>query len=83
MIRILSPEDMLVDRLSGWKFWESSLNGVNAYLIWRDRGNELDLDWLMRLAKLEGVEDALAKLRDFASRDCGPREVEQWALVKR
>ncbi|MGH7573416.1 MAG: hypothetical protein ACREMK_16475, partial [Gemmatimonadota bacterium] len=82
-IRILSPEDMLVDRLAAWKFWKSSLNGVNAYLIWRDRGEEMDLDWLLRLAKLEGVDDALARLRDFASQGRGPKEVEQWATVQR
>ncbi|HET6343151.1 MAG TPA: hypothetical protein VFG78_13320 [Gemmatimonadota bacterium] len=82
-IRILSPEDILVDRLAAWTFWRSSVNGVNAYLIWRDRGKEMDLDWLARLAKLEGVEDALARLRDFAGRDRNREEVEAWAHVKR
>lgn len=83
MIRILSPEDMLVDRLAAWRFWKSSLSGVNAYLIWRERGDELDLEWLARLAKLEHLEEALESLENFASSDRTPSEVERWARASR
>jgi hypothetical protein len=82
-IRVLSPEDVLVDRLAAWKFWRSSLSGVNAYLIWNDRGSEMDSEWLERLAGMEGVEDALVKLREFAQRQRSLKEVEEWALVER
>jgi hypothetical protein len=83
IIRVLSPEDVLVDRLAAWVFWRSTLSGVNAYLIWNDRGGEMDIDWLERLARMEGVEDALAKLRGFADRERSPKEVEEWARVER
>lgn len=83
VVRVLSPEDVLVDRLAAWKFWRSSLSGVNAYLIWKERGDEMDIAWLERSAKSEAVEDALANLRAFADRERGPEEVEQWASVER
>jgi hypothetical protein len=56
---------------------------VNAYLIWNDRGSEMDSEWLERLAGMEGVEDALVKLREFAQRQRSLKEVEEWALVER
>lgn len=83
VVRVLSPEDVLVDRLAAWKFWRSSLSGVNAYLIWKERGDEMDMAWLERSAKLETVEDALANLQAFADRERSPKEVERWAQVER
>lgn len=82
-MRVLSPEDVLVDRLAAWKFWRSSLSGVNAYLIWKERGDEMDIAWLERSAKLETVEDALENLRAFADRERSPKEVERWPRVER
>lgn len=79
IVRTLSPEDVLVDRLASWKFWQVSRDGINAYLLWREHGGKMDLEWLDRSAKLEGVADALNAVKRFADGDREPIEVEQWA----
>jgi len=34
-VLIISPEDLIVDRLSAWVHWRSALDGVNAFLLYR------------------------------------------------
>jgi len=64
-VLVISPEDLLVDRLVSWRYCESPLHGVQAYLLycgthwWMDVGHlisrvvedevELELDSLLRL----------------------------------
>ena len=31
----LTPEDMIVDRLAAWQFWNSTTDGASAFLIWK------------------------------------------------
>jgi hypothetical protein len=64
-VLVISPEDLLVDRLVSWRYCESPLHAVQAYLLycgthwWMDVGHlisrvvkdevELELDSLLRL----------------------------------
>ncbi|HEX5037565.1 MAG TPA: hypothetical protein VFX30_10440 [bacterium] len=56
-LRIISCEDLLVDRLCGYKFWKSAIDGINALLLMEM--NVLDETRLFLAAKREGVLDAL------------------------
>jgi len=80
---LLSPEDVLVDRLAAWKFWQVPVEGINAYLLFRVRGNEMDQERLEEAARVEEVADALDSLRSFGSRDREPEEIEAWANTER
>ena len=75
----LSPEDILVDRLAAWRFWNVVADGVNAFLLWRDRGQDMDVDYLERHAAAEGVADALESLRAVNLESPSIEEVERWA----
>lgn len=80
---LLSPEDVLVDRLAAWKLWRVPVEGINAYLLFRVRGNEMDQERLEEAARVEEVADALDFLRSFGSRDREPEEIEAWANTER
>lgn len=56
-LRIISCEDLVVDRLCAYKFWKSAIDGVNAFLL--IEMNVLNEELLMQGAKREGVLDAL------------------------
>jgi len=78
-----SPESMLVDRLSSWQFWRSSVDGVNAYLMWDAQANRMDDARIVAIAKKRGVGKALENLRAFRAefRDRRPadHDLERWA----
>lgn len=82
-LRVLAPEAVVVDRLAAWEFWNSSTDGVNAYLVLRAVGARLDLAKLRRLVKRREVAKAWKSLRVFArrfeSRDPTPEELAAWA----
>ena len=80
---LLSPEDVLVDRLAAWKFWKVPVEGINSYLLYRARGSEMDGDRLEAIAAAEGVADALDSLRRLATRARDPGEIERWAAEMR
>ncbi|HYO47149.1 MAG TPA: hypothetical protein VEY33_10740 [Gemmatimonadota bacterium] len=82
-IVLLSPEDVLVDRLAAWKFWSVPVEGVNSYLLYRAREQGMDTKRLEEAASVEGVADALDSLRHFADRNREPQEIETWAEGKR
>jgi hypothetical protein len=86
-VRTLSPEDVLVDRLAAWKFWKSVPDGVNAYLLWRDRGASMDPDHLESRAAGESLLDAVESLREMAETvpagEDGIEEAERWARTIR
>ncbi len=79
-VLIVSFEDLLVDRLSAWVFWHSAVDGVNAFLLWRKRPRNLDLERLMTRAKACGVKNALASLRRFARGRTSKESLERLAL---
>lgn len=82
-LRVLSPEDVLVDRLAAWKFWKVVAEGVNAFLLWRDRGDRMDAKRLAKRARAESLADALAELLQVSERapsgEEGICEAESWA----
>lgn len=78
-----SPESMLVDRLSSWQFWRSSVDGVNAYLLWIAQEKRMDHNRIVALAKKRGVEKSLERLASFTAefrgRSPADRDLERWA----
>jgi len=63
VVRVIGPEELLVDRLAAWEFWGSEQDAVNAFLIWRS--NRLDQKRLRALATAREVTAALASLISF------------------
>jgi hypothetical protein len=84
-IQIVGPEDLLVDRLAAWKHWESPLDGVNSYLLYRAQGDSMDEDHLGKRVMAEDVQDALEAVRILYQKFQGelpPDEVlEKWAII--
>ncbi|MGH8950883.1 MAG: hypothetical protein ACRDX9_05605, partial [Acidimicrobiia bacterium] len=80
---VISPEDALVDRLAGWKFWRSGEHGINAYLLYRAMANELEPSRLEERAKVEAVQDALTEVVRFTAetegREPTESELRRWA----
>jgi hypothetical protein len=79
----LSPEDMIIDRLAGWQFWNSTTDGASAFLIWKSQEKGLDRRRLRLLAERRAVEKGLTRLQEFV-RSVGPRtpsseDLEKWA----
>jgi hypothetical protein len=85
-VRTISPEDLIVDRLASWQFWGSSVDAVNAYLLFRNQRRRLDLRRLRRLALTGRVERAHRELmrfvRHLGSRRAVGKELELWADQK-
>jgi len=81
-VRVVSPEDALVDRLAAWKHWRSSADGVSALLIWKQQEGFLDQDRLRARARSEHVADALDSIVEFSRRLGGRKpeeeEVREW-----
>jgi len=81
---VISAEDALADRLAAWKHWESTVDGVNAWLLFRAQRKALNRRRLRRRVVAVGAEDALAALvalaRRVRGRDATNEEIERWAL---
>lgn len=60
-LRIISCEDLVADRLCGYKFWKSPIDGINALLLMEL--NVLDEGRLVQAAKREDVLDALQAIK--------------------
>jgi hypothetical protein len=82
-ILIVSPEDLLVDRLSAWSYWDSQLDGVNAYLLYRALVAELVHDRIRSRCLEEDVFDAFESLQNFFKKHRGEMpassDLEEWA----
>lgn len=83
LVLTLSVEDVLVDRLAHWQFWKSTVDALNALILWRLWAQELDRQRLEDVAGVREVEPALRSLRRFVERyeDEGPDDeaIERWA----
>ena len=83
-IQIVSPEDLLVDRLAAWKYWESPIDGVNSFLLYRAQYDFLDEEHLENRSKTEDVVDVLAAVRTLYQKFPGDLPVEKvlekWSL---
>jgi len=80
---IVSSEDLLIDRLGSWEYWNSSVDGVNALFLWRAQKIHMDIKRLEARAAQSGWTTALRSLLQFASEwehdDPPDEEVERWA----
>jgi len=83
-IRMVSLEDLLVDRLGAWQHWKSSVDGANAWALWRAAQARMDISRLQNRIREEGWQEALERLMSFAEQWCDDEptadEVEAWAL---
>ena len=61
-LRIISIEDLIVDRLAAFKFWKSAIDGVNALLL-LELG-EADLARVEQRTKEEEVDDAFMAVQE-------------------
>ncbi len=84
VVRVIAPEDLVIDRLAAWQFWESAEDAVNAFLIWR--ANDLDRSRLEARAERREVLAALRSLEAFRARwekeDPCADELARWASGK-
>jgi hypothetical protein len=82
-VRIISAEDLLIDRLGGWEHWRSSVDGVNALLLWLAQSEHMDVDRVESRIEDSGWQKAWRSLIEFVSRwereDPSPEEIEEWA----
>jgi len=82
-VLVLSPEDVLVDRLAAWQFWRSPLDGVVSFRLVQSVVSQLDPQRLNEAAARRGVSRALDRLSEFvkAHVDSEPssEKIEQWA----
>lgn len=80
---VISPEDLVAERLGAWKHWRSSVDGVNAWLLLRAMGPSLDLGRLRsRCEQVEApaaLDALLAFSRKLGEREPATEEVESWA----
>ena len=61
-VLVISPEDLLIDRLVSWKYCESPLHGVQAYLLYCGTHWWMNVGHLNERAVQDGVELALDSL---------------------
>lgn len=61
-IEIASPEDVIVNDLAGWKFWNRASDFERAKLVFETEREGLDREYLQERSREEKVEDALAEL---------------------
>lgn len=82
-VLVLGPEELIADRLAAWEHWDSEIDAVNAYLLWRAVEEQLDLERLQRLAEHHRVESSLERLRELvaetAARTPDDEELRRWA----
>jgi hypothetical protein len=82
-ILVLAPEAVVVDRLASWQFWGSTADGVNAFLVLRTMGDQIDREKLAQLVRSRDVSRSWARLEEFVRRfsahDPTPEELAAWA----
>jgi hypothetical protein len=79
----ISPEDALADRLGAWQHWRSTVDGVNAWLLYRAQRLALHRARLRARAAAVEAESALRALlalaRRLGKREAREEEIERWA----
>lgn len=83
ILRIISLEDLLVDRLGCWEHWQSAVDGANALILWRAHQRHMDVGRVEDRVVTDGWTKAWKSLLQFAGRwemvDPPREEVEKWA----
>jgi hypothetical protein len=81
---VISVEDLLVDRLGAWEYWQSSVDGVNAFVLLWEQRESIDVERLEQRVTRAGWKKAWQSLTEFAARwqsDEPPlEEIEAWAI---
>jgi hypothetical protein len=84
-VRVISVEDLLVDRLGAWEYWRSSVDGANAFLLWWTQAANIDLVRLEQRVTQAGWLKAYRSLTRFAARwqakEPTAEEIEKWAIA--
>lgn len=62
VVRIIAPEDLIVDRLAAAQFWSSEVDFENAVLLLRHVGSDLDRGRLEARVREARVERSHARL---------------------
>jgi hypothetical protein len=82
-IRIISAEDLLVERLGSWEYWRSAVDGVNALILWRTHRQRLDVGRVEDRVAADGWGKGWRSMLEFAKRwenvEPPAEEVEKWA----
>ncbi len=82
-VQVVSIEDLIVDRLASWTFWDSTVDAAGAFLLLRRQKRRIDLDRLGAMAKLREVGKALEILLKFdrsrRGRAVSEKELALWA----
>ena len=82
-LRVISIEDLLVDRLGAWEYWQSAVDGVNALFLWHIQKDRIDVARLERQVTRAGWRKAWSSLIQFVEKwapgELPTEEVEKWA----
>ncbi len=81
ILRIISIEDLIIDRICAFKFWKIAIEGLNVLLLLEN--NEVDNKRLRQRAQEEKVEDALKgllKIREEIIRKKIPQKIANQML---
>ncbi len=62
-VRVVGPEDLIIDRLVAAKFWKSERDGEQAFALFNVFRKRLDLPYLRKRGKGENVQDMLTRLK--------------------
>jgi predicted nucleotidyltransferase len=62
LLKIIAIEDLIVDRLCAYKFWQSAVDGINAMLLLEVQA--IDEDHLTSRTIEEDVQDVLNQIRE-------------------
>jgi len=69
---IIGVEDLILKRLASAKFWKTSTDMEQAYLLAKARSEELDWPYIEAEARKSGISDYLKKLRSIVERNRSP-----------
>jgi hypothetical protein len=64
-VRLLCPEEILLDLLASWQQEQAPLDAITAFQFWRRLWEKMDLERLEREAAARGLLAALESLRRF------------------
>ncbi len=80
---VIGLEELIVDRLAAWQFWDSEIDAVNAVRLIQGSAGKIEPDRLRQIAESKGVSPALAALEEFVDRLTGSepsaQELDEWA----
>ena len=62
-VRIVGVEELIIDRLKAAKFWKSGRDSEQAAVLFDGFRKSIDVDYLVRRASEEKVDDILRKIR--------------------